>query len=72
MACLKIRRNNLGLLPRGVQMMMPITERDRHEPDETMTGVCPLGAQVRLTLAFCEKPDSSQKANYAPIRRAFF
>lgn len=51
MAWEKMRRNSFGFLPRGVQVIMPMTDRDRQEPVERMAGVRPLGAHVRLTLA---------------------
>jgi len=35
-------------------------------------GVCPLGAQVRLTVGVRENPLSSRKTRWAPSRSAFF
>ena len=37
-----------------------------------MTGVCPLGAQVRRAGGVSEMPDSSWKTSHALRRRAFF
>lgn len=72
MECLKIRKNSFGRRPVGVQVMMPMTDRDRQDPVDLIIGVCPFGAQVLLTVARCVIPDSSQKAKIAPILVAFF
>jgi hypothetical protein len=72
MECLKIRKNSFGFRPLDVQVMMPITDRDRHDPVDAMIGVFPFGAQVRRTVAFWEMPDSSQNASFAPTLLAFF
>lgn len=37
-----------------------------------ITGVCPLGAQVRTRVGRSDNPDSTMKAMTRPSRRAFF
>lgn len=61
-----------GFLPRGVQTIVPIIVRFFHPPAVAMIGVCPLRAQVRLTLGRSETPDSSRKPRSAPVVSPFF
>jgi hypothetical protein len=63
---LKIRRNNLGRRPEGLQVMTPITERFFQLPVERMTGVLLFGAQERRTVGRSERPVSSKKPSFTP------
>ena len=53
------RKKARGLLPDGVHMTNPAIVKLFHDPEDWMTGVQPLGAQVRRTTGFSEMPDSS-------------
>jgi hypothetical protein len=46
-----MRKNNLGFLPLGVQVIIPLTVLERQLPAVLMMGVFPFGDQVRLTVA---------------------